>query len=155
IRGNGPFLCEPMNIGAKPLVIRAGPGFQPLINFHPKAWGVVLFKSSAQLVLEGLDVRMSYEAMPKGGGIVPALFSTNSLYVANCRLDNAFGNLNTCDAVLFLNNWCGGRTGVSYPPSASGLHRLENNVLVNRLPINISRRAEGRFAARLDLDMRS
>src|SRR4029434_9507967 len=55
IRGNGPFVTEPVNIGDKALVIRAGMGFRPVIELSPAGLqaGAHLLATDAHLVLEG------------------------------------------------------------------------------------------------------
>ena len=59
VRGNGPFVTEPIHIGDRALVIRAGTGFRPVIELS--ASGIQadepLLDTRARLVLEGLELR--------------------------------------------------------------------------------------------------
>src|SRR5262249_48046979 len=59
IRGNGPFVTEPVSIGARVLVIRAGAGFRPVIELSAAGSqaALPLLESRARLVLEGLELR--------------------------------------------------------------------------------------------------
>jgi WD40 repeat protein len=58
IHGNGPFLTEPIVLLDKPLVIRAGSGYRPVVQldraFHDRKRGLI--HTHAPLVLEGLDL---------------------------------------------------------------------------------------------------
>src|SRR5262245_14743002 len=57
VRGNGPFVTQPINIQRTALTIRAGAGFSPVISADPEVQGDVLLRSQSLLVLEGLDLR--------------------------------------------------------------------------------------------------
>jgi hypothetical protein len=63
IRGNGPFVTVPIVI-SRPLTIRAGNGFRPVIQGDPKttlSWTRPLLASNSLLVLEGLDLEYASE----------------------------------------------------------------------------------------------
>jgi hypothetical protein len=76
IRGYGPFVSQPINIGRTALTIRAGQGFRPVIKLRLRTY--------APLVLEGLELQAGLEPPPdQRYWIVEALGS--SLHVANCR----------------------------------------------------------------------
>ena len=91
VRGNGPFETRPITI-RRPLVVRAGNGFAPVIRLRPGETGHVL-RSSAPLVLEGLEIRYRREEL-KGelgerdllqrDGVIRC--SGGSPAIANCRL---------------------------------------------------------------------
>src|SRR5262245_19278333 len=49
IRGNGPFVSQPINIARTALTIRAGQGFRPVIK--------LMLQTDAPLVLEGLELQ--------------------------------------------------------------------------------------------------
>jgi hypothetical protein len=53
VRGNGPFVTAPVSI-ARPLMIRAGDGFQPVFRHDGKDLGQPLISAHQALVLEGL-----------------------------------------------------------------------------------------------------
>jgi hypothetical protein len=58
IRGNGPFLTPPLQLGKRALTIRAGDGFRPVLKLSPE-WvkqNVNLLYTQAALVLEGLEL---------------------------------------------------------------------------------------------------
>jgi hypothetical protein len=84
IRGNGPFVGPPLVLD-RPLTIRAGAGYRPVLRMNPESTGWYL-QSAASLVLEGLDLdgwttpaeEKKYRPLLACGGQV--------LLVANCRL---------------------------------------------------------------------
>jgi hypothetical protein len=86
IRGNGPFETDPVQIRDRPLVIRAGAGFRPVLKLSANGNrdDKTMLQSNAALVLEGLTFR---------GETTPNLRSVNAvkldgespLFVANCR----------------------------------------------------------------------
>lgn len=88
IRGNGPFLSEPIVIEHR-LVIRAGDGFWPVLKLRATELRPdSLIEAHAPLVMEGLDIREASSRRPQ-----PALLGRNilfcsgdSLHLANCRL---------------------------------------------------------------------
>jgi serine/threonine protein kinase len=89
IRGNGPFITEPINLQKQALTIRAASGFHPIIRLSSAGAQapLYLFRTEAPLVLEGLELQMiGQKPTAKGKGqpsIVDA--SGKSLYAANCR----------------------------------------------------------------------
>ncbi len=90
IHGNGPFTSPPVLLGSKPLTIRAGPGFRPVIEFEhqPGKGTFVYLASSAALVLEGLDLRIA--GIPKwelgNPGHIVARVNGAPFHVAHCRI---------------------------------------------------------------------
>lgn len=97
IRGNGPFVTEPIVITLPSLTIRAGEGFRPVIEAGPeglrpgvsllstKAPLVVEQSPKARLVLEGLEFRCLERDSKAGAGWTAILYALRSLHVANCR----------------------------------------------------------------------
>lgn len=89
ILGNGPFACEVIAAQSKALVIRAGEGYQPVLNFEaPKTrtpYLGLLSSFDAALVLEGLELHARFEPTSgKEGSLVRV--ARAPLHVANCRL---------------------------------------------------------------------
>ena len=76
IRGNGPFVSPPVDLGERALTIRAGAGYRPVLRFVP---GVApddqLLRTSAPLVLEGLEIREANK-----GRSQPALVGRSLIY---------------------------------------------------------------------------
>jgi tRNA A-37 threonylcarbamoyl transferase component Bud32 len=66
IRGNGPFVTKPVVIAGTPLIIRAGRGFEPVIQLEKdeQKAGLPLLKTDAALTLEGLELRREFEGLP-------------------------------------------------------------------------------------------
>jgi serine/threonine protein kinase len=87
IRGNGPFLTDPIDIGTKALVIQAGSGYAPVIK--PSAAGVksaaALLSTRGPLTLEGL---MLQNQGPRESCPTRLLIATSAapLSLANCNL---------------------------------------------------------------------
>jgi hypothetical protein len=88
VRGNGPFVSQPIKIARPSLVIRAGAGFRPVIKFDPQSEGRLgkLLESDAPLVLEGLEIQD--DGRQQHAVAYPALVYCSGalLHVANCRL---------------------------------------------------------------------
>ena len=83
IRGNGPFVTDPIDI-RHPLAIRAASGFRPVIVGNPthdfKDRQAILLSLSS-LVLEGLDIEDQV-------GLRCIVFTSGTLRMANCRILN-------------------------------------------------------------------
>ena len=81
IRGNGPFVIQPIDFGNEALTIRAGEGFRPVIKLNPN------LQTDAPLVLEGLELHRLDRKPPTRGYHEALVFSwgASSLHVANCR----------------------------------------------------------------------
>src|SRR5262249_1341839 len=58
IRANGPFSIDPIDLGAKALIIRAGAGYVPVIRPSPAAVksNEPLLKTNSSITLEGLEL---------------------------------------------------------------------------------------------------
>jgi hypothetical protein len=65
VRGNGPFVCDPMTVDGRALTIRAADGFRPVIEEAPAAVraGDRFLSTNARLVLEGLEFRRQGRVM--------------------------------------------------------------------------------------------
>lgn len=89
IRGNGPFVSEPIEIQNRALTIRAGAAFHPVIRFLPgKPGDDYLLRTNTAMVLEGLEIREISEArsQPALVGRTIILCTGDSLDLANCRV---------------------------------------------------------------------
>ncbi len=87
VRGNGPFISEPVSLGDVALVIRAADGFRPVLKLTTEAIekGRPLLETSAALVLEGLELHQVSQTI-RGGGSYGMLISHEApLWLANCR----------------------------------------------------------------------
>jgi hypothetical protein len=86
IRGNGPFLTDPIDLGPKVLVIRAGPGYLPVIKSNPAVGkaGDSLLSTRGSLTLEGLELR--YEERPEEAERILVYSSSAPLSITNCKL---------------------------------------------------------------------
>ncbi|MCH8149678.1 MAG: SUMF1/EgtB/PvdO family nonheme iron enzyme, partial [Planctomycetes bacterium] len=107
IRGNGPFVTDPIEIPpGRPMTIRAADGFRPVLRLSPEGMSMgdySLLFSYSSLVLEGLELQRLDDPNRR-----KILRSANeaSLHVANCRfLMNSGGNcvLTNAPLVVFRN----------------------------------------------------
>jgi hypothetical protein len=93
VRGNGPFVTQPILIHDKALVLRAAEGSRPVIRLSSEAVQAfqILLQTNAPLVLEGLELqRLGLAAeTEKSETQYPQLIRSDGqapLHVANCRL---------------------------------------------------------------------
>jgi hypothetical protein len=87
IRGNGPFVSQPVNIGRIGLTIRAAAGYRPVIKGKAAPGGEggdYLLSSKGPLVLEGLELHMTGPATS-----ATVAWTLAPLHVANCRFVNS------------------------------------------------------------------
>ena len=87
VRGNGPFVSAPVFI-RKALTIRAGKGFQPVIELNPVQAkdATPLLDTNAPLVLEGLQLRKIGNDRHPAGAIPKLVIAHNAgIRAANCR----------------------------------------------------------------------
>lgn len=86
IRGQGPFVLRPMDLGVKNLTIRAAPGYTPVLQGGPVAEGekAPLLSTDARLVLEGLHLQQR-AGSPRGRSLI-YVSDKGTLFLANCRL---------------------------------------------------------------------
>jgi len=87
VRGNGPFLSEPIDLKRTALTIRAGDGFRPAIHLSPEASQRTgsLLATNAALTLEGLELHRSPPQHPEKGGWTAVNSNEAPLRAANCR----------------------------------------------------------------------
>jgi serine/threonine protein kinase len=88
IRGNGPFVSQPINIQRTALTIRAGEGFRPVVKLSPDAVqrDAPLLATNAALVLEGLELHRARPEAPEGWRGLSVVQSYQApLRAANCR----------------------------------------------------------------------
>src|SRR5262249_5932438 len=84
IRGNGPFVTDPLALGPTALTIRAGLGYAPVITANTAVTkSSPLLSSRSALTLEGLELR--YEARSDNVGRY-LVSSTATLSITNCKL---------------------------------------------------------------------
>jgi hypothetical protein len=141
IRGNGPFVSEPVTISnRRALMFRAGTGFRPVLRLsrgavedqHHLLW------TNGPVVLEGLDVRCERQAGAKSSeGFAAVIALGERVHVANCRFVAPFRHSvyapGSRRAVTvnceFLGSyeWFDGLTGAC---AAAGVWELENCVQV-------------------------
>jgi serine/threonine protein kinase len=87
VRGNGPFVEDPIIVGKKNLMIRAGEGFTPVIQLNPqsaKSSYRALLATDGSLVLEGLDLRRMF-VVADGWDESLILAQGERFLAANCR----------------------------------------------------------------------
>ncbi|HEY7422645.1 MAG TPA: hypothetical protein VH682_00160, partial [Gemmataceae bacterium] len=128
VRGNGPFVTEPITIGNGALTIRAGDRYRPVIKSTTRGDARNLLQSQGQLVLEGLELH--------GTGVGCTIVHTEPgpLHVANCRfvlrgsasLSRSFGTVRNCEFVSASNAYT---VHVYAHLSNGGTMRFENNVI--------------------------
>ena len=145
IRGNGPFVVQPIDLKEKALTLRAGSGFSPVLKLAPEAVqkDLPLLTTRAALVLEGLEFHRDGDGKP---GAVSLKFIDSQrapVAVANCRfvlrtkadpLIHAVAaegassvQIRNC---LFLGNWHAGAALNWAPPG--GRMVVANNLFVSR-----------------------
>jgi WD40 repeat protein len=85
VRGNGPFVTQPINLQGRALTIRAGAGYRPVIRSRQEglAEDAYLFKVGARLVLEGLELHASSRKLHRN---IIHTHSAAPLFITNCRL---------------------------------------------------------------------
>jgi serine/threonine protein kinase/WD40 repeat protein len=83
IRGNGPFVSDPILIQGRSLTIRAGANFRPVFQLSSN------ITTDSPLVLEGLELQRLGEKVqvpaPSEEALVCSRRESSSLYLANCR----------------------------------------------------------------------
>jgi hypothetical protein len=118
VRGHGPFVSAPINVGRTALRIKAGDGFRPVIKLGPE--GVQgkepLLATNAALVLEGLELQRAPppDAQTSGRGHTVVHIYQGPLRAANCQFrgpvwsnHSPVGMFRNCD---FVATWgAGGR----------------------------------------------
>jgi hypothetical protein len=104
VRGNGPFLTEPIDLGPTALTIRSGAGFRPVIKSSPAGNQrfLALLETDARLTLEGLEIqRIASEPMKPGDWWVLVYSHSGPLHAVNCRFVGAqIANLISSESTL-------------------------------------------------------
>jgi serine/threonine protein kinase len=90
VRGNGPFITDPIRIVGRALTIRAADGFRPVLRLSPEAaqGDKPLLSTDAPLVLEGLDLQRVGGRRWESGSptYLEVLYSSYApLHAVNCR----------------------------------------------------------------------
>jgi serine/threonine protein kinase len=88
VRGNGPFVTDPIKITQAALTIRSGAGFRPAIKLRSEAVEAKarLLETTGDLVVEGLEFQRMAHNEQFGFSPWPALLqASKALHVANCR----------------------------------------------------------------------
>jgi len=88
IRGNGPFISQPINIGNQALTIRAGKGFRPALRLSLEGLTSeeALLWAHGPLVLEGLEFeRTGQERLPGDDPRAVRIEYGVPVHIANCR----------------------------------------------------------------------
>jgi len=88
IRGNGPFVTDPVLITGRAMTIRAAEGFTPVLRLSPKGTKAAspLLESDSALVLEGLELQRVGEVDWHHKPPPRTVCSRQApLFVANCR----------------------------------------------------------------------
>jgi serine/threonine protein kinase len=116
IRGNGPFAFKPIVIDGLPLIIRAAPGFHPILRHTPEATGPLL-QSNAALVLEGLEFDGLTEVEDKERKRYHVYSIKAPVFLANCRftlngpnnavVTNSSPRIEICNCDFSVFGWCG------------------------------------------------
>jgi hypothetical protein len=87
IRGNGPFVIAPIDFGDKALVIRAAPGYRPVIASRYEAPMIThLLNTRASLVLEGLEFDWVVSGERNASPCLVHVAPPAPLFVAHCRI---------------------------------------------------------------------
>jgi hypothetical protein len=87
VRGNGPFISQPVDIRDTALSIRAGNGFHPVIALSPEPTEGYphLLQTDAPLVLEGLEFQAARPKSLEASGRVGIAVGGSSFHAANCQ----------------------------------------------------------------------
>jgi serine/threonine protein kinase len=88
VRGNGPFVTDPIKITQPALTIRSGAGFRPVIKLRSEAVEAKarLLETSGDLVVEGMEFqRMAHNEQFSSMPWPALLQASKALHVANCR----------------------------------------------------------------------
>lgn len=165
IQGDGPYLSGPIRIKAKPLTIRAGRGYRPVLRFVPdhEAVPTPWLETDSPLTLEGLEVRFTVPGISSVGDDVSrssAIAVRDGLFrAAHCRF--VVGPRNAC---LSLRDSSGevracqfsanGGLGLHWVPRPNHTLDLRQNILAahGALVVDIGRLDAGPGKATLRID---
>jgi serine/threonine protein kinase len=85
VRGNGPFVVPPLRL-SRPLLLRAGAGFHPVLRHDGKDPSASLIATDRPLVLEGLTLEGPGAAKGTLARFIHSQGRDTSLAIASCRL---------------------------------------------------------------------
>ena len=163
IRGNGPFVSHPVNVGNREIVIRAAQGHRPVIRLSPEGAQTYepLLQSTGRLTLEGIEfLRLDQKPWQVGLPVPCIVYATGaSLHVANCSFRSDYQNLyhdqirdhaKTCQIrnCLFISPGDGG----SVDAEECGTLLIENCVHVGRIAIGLKVWKTGRDGVQTHLN---
>src|SRR5262249_5886485 len=88
IRGDGPFVLPPVDLGDKPLTLRAGRGCRPVLALAPEGIEAdrPMLTTRAALVLEGLEIHRDEGSNPAPTSRRFILSQNGPLALTNCRV---------------------------------------------------------------------
>jgi formylglycine-generating enzyme required for sulfatase activity len=138
VRGNGPFVSEPVSILGSALTIRAGEGYRPVIKLSPEGVQreLPLLSTNAALVLESLELhRARPDAQSSGRGHTVVHTHLGPLWAANCQFRGPIWS-NNSPVCVFRN--C---EFVAAP--VAGLHRPGGRVMFENCLVRTTGQAIG------------
>jgi hypothetical protein len=155
VRGNGPFLTPPLDLGNRALTIRAGEGYRPVIKLSPE-WAernVHLLHTQAALVLEGLELhRVRSGGDEKAWCHVIENWAAVPVRAANCRfvlkpkvhavsaVDATVLDLRNCEFLLGTGgkNWNENTDAVVWRAPAGGRCRIQNCLMTGKYCLGLT-----------------
>jgi serine/threonine protein kinase len=90
VRGNGPFVTEPVAVHTRSLTIRAGGGYRPVIRLSPQAsqdFQPLLWAKGDALAVEGIEFQRLGQKDWTADQRIPSIVYSGgaALHIANCR----------------------------------------------------------------------
>jgi hypothetical protein len=90
VRGNGPFVTEPVAVHTRSLTIRAGGGYRPVIRLSPQAsqdFEPLLWAKGDALTVEGIEFQRLGQKDRTADQRIPSIVYSGgaALHIANCR----------------------------------------------------------------------
>jgi hypothetical protein len=91
VRGNGPFVSEPIRVHNQRLTVRAADGYRPVIRLSKTGTDArkSLLRSNSSLVLEGLEFQYVGPSAPNAEKTAPIVVAgegeRQALHITNCR----------------------------------------------------------------------
>jgi hypothetical protein len=137
IRGNGAFVTGPVRT-ARPLTIRAGAGFRPVLELGGAGVraGATLLRADDRLVLEGLSFHLTGHGLPQYGADRPwpaLIGGRGPVWIANCSFLSEGGtraiHLDEDPVLTVRNSQFVMGEGLTHHFGPTGRIRLQNNVI--------------------------